>query len=84
MDKRIIYKPYPDRLLSKRVQEPDLHQIKFGFEGLVLYFPQYLFQHSLPKKKKILSYANIYFTFLTECPDEPRTRKLLIEFSPIN
>ena len=48
LDKRIIYKPYPDQLLSRRVQEPD--QIQFGFEGLVFYFPQYLFQHSLPKK----------------------------------
>ncbi len=37
-------------LFISRIQEPDPHQIKFGFEGLVSYFPQYLFQHSLPKK----------------------------------
>ena len=83
MDKRIIYKPYPDQLLSRRVQEPDLHQIKFGFEGLVLYFPQYLFQHSSPKKNDF-ELRQYLFNILTECPDEPRTRKLLIEFSPIN
>lgn len=75
LDKRIIYKPYPRAGSTSN---------KIWIRRTSFIFPTIFVSALITKKKTILSYANIYLTFLTECPDEPRTRKLLVEFSPFN